>query len=190
VLVGYYNGSHIRRLDEEFRSSEIEADPAIQAFVSIIDGHPILSPMADIKVRGRQVSIRAKRQADIPLAFLTTMSLLATHALHTLEAVQSSHSIDVIPRSSSKVAVVERLRDEHGVPAKEVLCIGDKGLWPGNDYRLLQAPLSLSVDEVSPDSETCWNLAPAGCRGPQAAYMILARIQGTRKSRFRLDLSR
>jgi hydroxymethylpyrimidine pyrophosphatase-like HAD family hydrolase len=190
ILIGYYNGGHIRRLDEEFRVSEIQSDPAIDTFASLLSTYQILPAIADVKVRACQVSIRANRRADLPLAYLTAMALLKRHELHTLEVVQSSHSIDVIPRRSSKVAVVERLCAEHGVPKDGVLCVGDKGLWPGNDYRLLQAPLSLSVDEVSPDGDTCWNLAPPGWRGPQATYAILSRIQGARTSRFRLDLAR
>jgi hypothetical protein len=189
LLVGYYNGGHIRRLDEDFRGSEVQIDPAIQSFGHIISGHQLLTRIAKVKVGACQVSIRAKCRAHIPLVYLTTISLLTQHALHTLEAVQSSHSIDVIPWSNSKVAVIQRLHEEYGPSTNEVLCIGDKGLWPGNDYRLLQAPLSLSVDEVSPDGETCWNLAPPGYRGPQAAYLILSRVQSARRSRFRLDLA-
>ncbi len=50
----------------------------------------------------------------------------------------------------------------------QTLCIGDKGKWPGNDFFLLSEKYSLSVDTVSPDFDSCWNLAPIGHRGVQA----------------------
>jgi hypothetical protein len=59
----------------------------------------------------------------------------------------------------------------------QVLCIGDRGCWSGNDFDLLREPFSLSVDEVSPDPTTCWNLAPAGHRGVQATLDYLGAMQ-------------
>jgi hypothetical protein len=58
-----------------------------------------------------------------------------------------------------------------------VLCIGDRGRWPGNDFALLQEPYSLSVDEVSPDPNTCWNLAPPGHRGIQVTLDYLQSLE-------------
>jgi hypothetical protein len=59
----------------------------------------------------------------------------------------------------------------------QVLCIGDRGQWPGNDFSLLDDPYALSVDEVSQDPATCWNLAPAGSRGAQACLQYLRKIK-------------
>jgi hypothetical protein len=53
------------------------------------------------------------------------------------------------------------------------LIIGDLGRWPGNDAGLLGNPFALSVDEVSGDPYTCWNLARPGHRGVQAALDYL-----------------
>ena len=49
--------------------------------------------------------------------------------------------------------------------------------WPGNDASLLTEPHSLSVDEVSPDLRTCWNIAPSGYRGVQAVLAYLEALQ-------------
>ena len=68
-----------------------------------------------------------------------------------------------------------------------VLSVGDKGQWPGNDYELLNTPYSLSVDEVSADPDTCWNIAPAGHRGTQAVLDYLGWIH-LGDSDFRLAL--
>jgi hypothetical protein len=87
-------------------------------------------------------------------------------------------------KSSSKLRVVEQVQHQSG---GAVLAIGDRGCWPGNDYELLSSPLSLSVDEVSADPETAWNVAPAGARGIEAlvSYLNGAKIA---KGRFRLTL--
>ena len=61
-----------------------------------------------------------------------------------------------------------------------VLCVGDRGEWPGNDYELLGRPLSLSVDEPSPAPDAGWNLAPPGIRGSTAAVYYLDRLRSGR----------
>jgi hypothetical protein len=92
--------------------------------------------------------------------------------------VRSSHSIDVLAPGISKLSVVSSLRKTFSLKADAVvLCIGDRGRWPGNDYDLLSLPHSLSVDEVSTSSETCWNLAAPGHRGSQALVDYLNAIR-------------
>ena len=44
----------------------------------------------------------------------------------------------------------------------------------GNDFALLHGPYSLSVDEVSLEPSSCWNLAMPGSRGVQALHWYLA----------------
>jgi hypothetical protein len=93
-----------------------------------------------------------------------------------VKVLQSSHSIDVIAPGVSKRTLAERLAELGGATPKsgQPLCIGDRGRWPGNDYELLQAPHSLSVDEVSADPETCWLLSSPGEKGVQATLEYLA----------------
>ena len=52
-----------------------------------------------------------------------------------------------------------------GIADNEVLRIGDLGSWGGNDFDLLNQGLSLSVDRVSSNLDTCWNLGPPGSKG-------------------------
>ena len=91
----------------------------------------------------------------------------------------SSHSIDVLAPHVSKTRVVVCVKEKCGASAS-VLCIGDRGRFPGNDYALLSEEFSLSVDETSLSPETCWNLAPAGCRGVPATshYLNSIKFQG------------
>lgn len=72
-------------------------------------------------------------------------------------ALRSGHSVDVVAPGVSKLAVVERVWQAVGVE-RDVLCIGDRGRWPGNDHVLLTISYSLSADEVSADPAACWNL--------------------------------
>jgi hypothetical protein len=94
--------------------------------------------------------------------------------------VESSHSLDVIPRKiASKNHVIghcKKLCKEVGV-TEEVLCIGDKGQWPGNDYALLANEFSLSVGEVSSVPETGWNLCPPGLRDEKAIAYLFGKMK-------------
>jgi hypothetical protein len=96
--------------------------------------------------------------------------------------------MDVLSPGVDKRAVVGRVAEllgEGSSPA--VLCVGDRGRWPGNDYSLLCHPNSLSVDEVSPDPGTCWNLAPAGVRCVEACLVYLRRLK-TAGGRMRFEV--
>jgi len=58
--------------------------------------------------------------------------------------------------SVSKLNLFKKMRKEI-LPEYEILCIGDRGKWPGNDFELLDTNYSLSVDETSQNSSNCWN---------------------------------
>ena len=57
------------------------------------------------------------------------------------------------------------------------LCIGDYGSVEGNDYELLTSMYSLSVDKVSKNTESCWNIAPSGIYGLDATLYYLSRMK-------------
>jgi hypothetical protein len=92
-----------------------------------------------------------------------------------ISVVRSSHSMDVLAPGVSKMTVVERVMTMRDSGAStDVLCIGDRGQWPGNDFSLLSQRYALSVDEVSSDPATCWNLAFAGSRCVEACLEYLS----------------
>ena len=64
-----------------------------------------------------------------------------------------------------------------GGTVNDILRIGDKGAWPGNDAEMLDHPLGLTVDEASPSRHHCWGLAPAGVKGLQATLYYLDRLE-------------
>ena len=77
----------------------------------------------------------------------------------------------MLSKGVSKLNLLEEIENES--ENTKILCVGDKGLWPGNDFELLNTPYSLSVDEVTKDPETCWNLSPIGHKGEQAVIDYL-----------------
>jgi hypothetical protein len=91
----------------------------------------------------------------------------------TLNILASSHSVDVVPGSTNKMAVMEAL----DVGERDFLAVGDRGDPEGNDFELLNAVRwSLSVDRVSAALDRCWNLSPPGRSGPSELGAILAAL--------------
>ena len=100
------------------------------------------------------------------------------HTYLNVQILESDHSIDIIPKNVSKLSIVNfcQVREKELGIEGNYLCLGDKGMWPGNDYKLLGASLSLSVDEVSLEEDTCWNLASMGLSNVEATEEYLDKI--------------
>lgn len=188
VLVGHYNGGIVRRLDEDVDFDSMLADPHLAAVANELRTDRVLMSTATIRERPCQLTVRANRLADVPATWARVTNVAFRE--RSVAVVTSSHSLDIIPSTQSKLRVVTALRTDMDADINEILCIGDKGAWPGNDFELLQLPLSLSVDEVSPALMTCWNVAPAGYRGTQATALLLDGLKKRpRSSTFRLRLA-
>jgi hypothetical protein len=100
-------------------------------------------------------------------------TLVRKSGIKDTKLVRSSHTLDFLAPSVSKLSLVKTIALATGNSETPILCIGDKGEWPGNDFELLSWEYSLSVDEISPDPESCWNLAPFGHRNVQATMDYL-----------------
>lgn len=174
VYLGYYNGSDLADLcDDRHPKSSLESSEALKAVLDAVSKHPIMSAIATYEARQTQISVQPKLAATAELSWRVLQQLAHVHGLRP---VRSSHSIDLVQQDVSKRSLLALLEGKVASGA-HVLLIGDKGQWPGNDYDLLSAPDSLSVDEVSADPDTCWNLAIAGCRGVQATLAYLDALQ-------------
>ena len=142
------------------------------AVEAAIRAHTWLTRIAKCEGKNRQITLEGVPAEAAEEAWEAVEQLLRKIGSPGVTALRSSHSIDVLAPGVSKRALVERLRST--VPAaRSILCIGDRGRWPGNDFSLLSEPLSLSVDEVSSDKETCWNLAGPGRRCVEATLHYL-----------------
>lgn len=167
VLIGYYNGGAVVPLDEDLPDDE-RAPSKFTSDISTRLKQAGLEAIAEIEARNPQVMIRAFTPALAESAFIIAQDIVAAAGMPGAVVARSSHSLDVLAPGVTKWSLVERLS-----PNDPVLCIGDAGLWPGNDAIFLHGPTSLSVDEVSPDVHSCWNLCAPGVRGPDGTLQYL-----------------
>lgn len=164
IIVGYYSGSLIARLDEPF-----EPPPANPAFQNLWDWlqklvyHQHCKPLSDI-ARGGQLSIRLDSAHECVRLRAAVQHWLEHNGLRGWRAFSSGHSIDILDAETSKRNVVAYVAAQCQIdPNTEILRLGDAGYEGGNDYELLSEGLSLSCERVSVDVATCWNFGASGC---------------------------
>lgn len=176
VHVGYYNGTAIGALgDDALPKTNEPSDAVLKRAQSLLSDDAWLMATAKITPRPQQLTVEPNGAARTDALAAHVMSRLAPLD-GRVRIVVSSHSLDVLGARPGKGALVTWLREQIG-EAHEVLCIGDRGAWPGNDYALLGEPMSLSVDEVSGLDDACWNLTPRGVSGPDATLLYLRAIK-------------
>ena len=182
VILGYHNGSEIGFLDDDTQPPQGDAlDLTLAGVVAALRSDPKVEAMAVIEAKNLQATLELKLPGFAEQLWEAVERAIREHAPPGVFALRSSHSVDVLAPGVSKRKVVRRMRqelDEH-LGGGDVLCVGDRGRWPGNDFAFLQETHSLSVDEVSQDPETCWNLATPGSRCVEACLEYLAAISVT-----------
>ncbi len=182
VVLGLYNGAKVVGLSEQAPNAEEHTRDSLAAAYSRMS--PLEKVLGFEAVsRPHQVSLRPHDRLD-PLE-LRSITVEQLAGIHGLDVVASSHSVDIIPAGTSKTAVVDALRSKR---AGCVLRIGDQGAAGGNDFELLNTGLSLSVDRVSSNLETCWNLGPPGLSGPSLTVQYLRALKLNRDG-FHVDTS-
>jgi len=135
VLVGYYNGADCGLLDEDqcpFASAEPCAELAPLA--EVFQANVRLSKVAEITIRRMQITVEPRPLAPSAIIWSLVQEIAHTNSYTGVKIVTSSHSIDVLAPGVSKCTVVDRVRRMLGILSNaQVLCIGDRGRWPGND---------------------------------------------------------
>jgi hypothetical protein len=179
VVIGYYNGADNGFLGEDAHPDAVEGTcEVLGPIAEALQSNERLPHLATCTFRRMQITVEPKPYASETITWDIVQQLVHAWHLPGVTVVRSSHSIDVLAPGVSKRTLVGHVRAlADAVGTIQILCIGDRGRWPGNDFALLQEPCSLSVDEVSPDPNTCWNLAPAGHRGVQATLDYLGAMQ-------------
>lgn len=181
VLVGYYNGAEIRTLADDVAPDNSDTVcSALAPLAAALRNQPELSIVAVQTDRRFQITLEAKRPVPENRLWDLAHQAMLIQGVQDALITRSSHSVDIVGPGVSKLSVVAALRLMVG--PEPVLAVGDRGRWPGNDYLLLREPFSLSVDEVSVDPDTCWNLAPRGQRGIAVTLEYLRELsvdQGT-----------
>jgi fructoselysine-6-P-deglycase FrlB-like protein len=173
IIVGYYNGAECAPLEDNFAPDGtnkccFELEPVLEVLNTVLNP----KSMSSMNVRKKQISLEPNNSSN--LDDLWNLIGLYISRLDNVKTTISSHSIDILTLDASKLNVIDTLKTSLLEPkSSSFLCIGDQGRWPGNDSELLSTAHALSVDTVSSDLSTCWNIAPEGYRGPQATLFYL-----------------
>lgn len=177
ILVGYYNGSDISYLSDESSPNGVDGSrDELESIAKLLTSNLQVDAIkSKITKREKQVTVEPSVATSESFLWQSVRDQLSYCGNNDAKVVRSSHSIDIIARDVSKVAVISEM-EKFVPPDTAILAIGDRGRWPGNDTELLGSRFSLSVDEVSSAQDRCWNLCPAGIRGPQGTLNYLNRI--------------
>ena len=175
IKIGYYNGAFLLALNEDCTAlnkwKKAKPDTELQVLKDELQRRlPSTLIKYEITTRNQQISIEeVTSEHDSELLFATCREIVWDKKLNDIHVWRSSHSMDVVVYSQAcKLKVVDN--------ATETLCIGDFGEFDGNDYELLSTVNSLSVDKVSKNADSCWNLAPSGVRRLDATLYYLSRM--------------
>lgn len=192
IIIGYYNGSDISSLDDNSHPDKSRlSEKSLTKFKKILDDKITPSDFFKVELRPYQLTISVNEKEKWNKARLVIQSIVAQYADDNIKFVESSHSIDIIVKPyASKLNLVKacnELNNNRGLLTTS-LCIGDRGQWPGNDFELLSSPFSLSVDEVSRDPDTCWNLSPLGLRNDKACLEYLKTIRFSQNKYFWMNI--
>jgi len=180
ILVGYHNGAQVSLLDHPVEGlDDSPTDPIFKRVCEVLERDLQATGLATLRIRAKQLTLTPTLGLSLDDTCRAARESLSRQGLDQIGIWLSSHSVDVVATGCSKLRVVDQIAALAGCNASQVLRIGDRGAWPGNDWELLSGPLSLSVDECSSDLESCWNLVPPELRGPKATAYLLARLQST-----------
>jgi len=173
ILVGLYSGSYIVRLDEAYVIPD--SNPEFSALFKWMKGTTYGCPAEPWKkVRGGQFSFSVDSPKEGRRWHAAITNWLRRTGRDRWRAYRSGHSVDVLDSETSKRSVIDAVATAHGLDSMtEVLCLGDCGHEDGNDFELLNHPLSLSVEGVSMELGACWNYARAGCTQAEATLEYL-----------------
>lgn len=189
IVIGYYNGAECGlATDDQIPDNTSIPCSQLKTVAGLLLKNTLLASFSEITVRKHQITVEPKPFVSFDSALAYVNQIVCRYANQGIKVLRSDHSIDIISPKVSKLNVIEYMRHEYSIDAsKHVLCIGDQGIWPGNDCVLLQEPYSLSVDKVSADPLSCWNIAPMGHRGVSATLCYLKSFRLFNKE-FNIDI--
>ena len=175
IKVGYYNGACLLTLGDEDEVKKWKKQHFDSELKELEEELKLRLPAECVgykfEERSLQLSIEGEMtQAESQLVYDTCREIIWDKQMKGIRVWRSSHSMDIVVyREVSKLRVIED--PEH------TLCIGDYGTVEGNDYEMLTSKYSLSVDRVSKNTESCWNIAPSGMKGLDATLYYISRMK-------------
>ena len=174
IRIGYYNGACPLTLGEEDKIEEWKKQGFDDELKELEEELKRRLPeqCIDYKFEERclQLSIEGKMSpSESQMVYDTCREIIWDRQLNVIRVWRSSHSMDIVVyHDVSKLRVID--------DSAHTLCIGDYGTVEGNDYEFLTTSYSLSVDKVSRNADSCWNLAPSGVYGLDATLYYLSRL--------------
>ncbi len=186
MIIGYYNGGHLRAADIDIATDRPAADPAVVETIAWLRQRSDL--FTDHRFRDGEVQITVD-MAHLRHPYRFALDLMDCPAVSSgkVRILGSGHSYDLVPPSSSKLAVVERIRQL--IPStEEIMCFGDSGSKTGNDNALLAHPFGVSVGEVCGAADGCWSLFGSSPNGPDALLRVLRALIPSSEGHLRIDI--
>lgn len=180
IMIGYHNAGEIGLLnDETVPPMSSRLHDSLVPIEAALASHSYVHKHARVEAKGQQITLETTASSIVHDLWHRVSEIARHHADIGVQLVQSTHSIDVLAPGVTKrsllTAMAQRLSKDNHEP--HILCIGDRGRWPGNDFDLLAHPYSLSVDQTSNDPTTCWNLAPQSHRYVDACLHYLQSLE-------------
>lgn len=187
IIVGYYNGANVGYLyDDNLPVIDSNSHVSLKKISEAINKSSYfkINNAFELTERPQQLTIKTSNLRTYKFIRDFCNQYIEKNNIENVCILESSHSLDIIVRPSvSKLNIFKDLLKE-----EDTLCIGDKGLFPGNDYELLSTKYSLSVSEVSIDLDTCWNLAPNNTSNINNLYFYLNKIEFVDNKYFKINL--
>lgn len=176
VIIGYYNGGEIGLLnDDKIPEKIINANETLKFLYNKLNEN--FYGEIDLKLKNKQLTIELKNNFSEEYISEIIKFVHIQNRIGIL-CVQSDHSLDLIVRPDvSKLNVLKFIQNNYENNNCQILCFGDKGKFPGNDFELLSHPFSLSVDEVSADKNSCWNFAQSTVSSTYSTFYYLGKIK-------------
>lgn len=186
IIVGYYNGANLGYLsDDSLPIVDKEPNSSLLRIYQAIKQNElfITNNCFNLNIRPNQLTISVNNNRIYRFIKNFCLQYIVENNLENIHILESSHSLDIIVRPHvSKLNVFTKYFNK-----EETLCIGDKGVYPGNDYELLSSTYSLSVSEVSIDLDTCWNLS-TNFSNIQNLHFYLSKILICNNGNFKIDI--
>lgn len=177
VVIAYYNGGCLSLLEDDSQP-EKKAISVPKEFLDIIREIKAEKCLKDLTIEG--ISDQNPFQLTVLWdehrgTFIQSQIKTVCSRIGGIKVFCSSHSMDIIPWTSSKNNILTYWSDR-GYQEDDFLFIGDSGQIGGNDYEMLNRKYGLSVDRVSESPEFCWNYARPGMRNLEATCFYLEHI--------------
>ena len=172
VYLGCYNGAVIVPLTEDVSAIEAVKNAPLDEQLVLLQNELKRYHFKPEKLKkySTQLSLSC---ADKQKAYEICNEIILSNKLDRLHIWSSSHSMDIVVSTKASKMAVKQI-------SEEVLVIGDRGDYEGNDFEMLSLPYSLSVDGVSRNPNSCWNLAPRDLRGLDVVKYYLRKIKATK----------